>query len=344
MKRWCHIIYRLGFLLSILMIFLLGNTSKLKAQDPQFSQFYNAPLYLNPAFTGTGKEHRIALNTRLQWPSLPKAFQTVAASYDYNLDRMSSGFGLLAAADRAGSGNLLNTNIGFLYSYRVNLNRNWVVSTGVHFSYSFKSLDVNKLLLGDQISDNRNVSFDGELANVRSISFFDFASGILIYSKQFWGGFAAHHITQPNASLIGVTSPVPLKFSAHAGYRIPLHYGPFRRDVKSSIAPSFIYKTQGNFQQLDIGVQWHYAPILAGLWYRGILYKKALDNKVRRDALSFNFGVEIKDWKATYSYDFTISGLGGGSGGAHEISIIYDFKTPKKKKKPKFQPCPSFYD
>ncbi len=47
-----------------------------KAQDPQFSQFYAAPMYLNPGFAGTTVDNRIVFNHRIQWPSLPGAFVT----------------------------------------------------------------------------------------------------------------------------------------------------------------------------------------------------------------------------------------------------------------------------
>ena len=43
------------------------------AQDPQYSQFYAAPQYLNPAFTGMTIQDRIVINYRHQWPSIPGA-------------------------------------------------------------------------------------------------------------------------------------------------------------------------------------------------------------------------------------------------------------------------------
>jgi hypothetical protein len=46
-----------------------------------------------------------------------------------------------------------------------------------------------------------------------------------------------------------------------------------------------------------------------------------------------------------YSFDYTISKLGPGSGGAHEFSVVYTWSTrdPRKPAKDKLViPCPDF--
>ena len=337
------ILYKL-LIISVTAYFLVFGY-KSKAQDFQFSQYHESPLYLNPAFTGLGKMHRIALNSRIQWPSLPRAYVTNALAYDYNLDYLSSGFGLMLTRDVAGSGNLGNTNASFLYSYRVALGKKLVLSTGMQFAYNFTGLNQNGLTLGDQLLDNRGVSFDSELSNIQNIQFFDFSGGMLLYSQMLWGGFAVHHITQPEMSLIGDSNPLNMKISIHGGIRIPLYRGPKKMDNISSIAPSFVYKKQGINDQLDVGFNWHYDPVSAGLWFRGVPFNKTDANPglYDRDALIFKFGLLFPDFQAGYSYDFTISEFGGASGGAHEISIIFDFEAKlRKKRKKEFIPCPTF--
>ncbi|MFA9210006.1 MAG: type IX secretion system membrane protein PorP/SprF, partial [Yersinia sp. (in: enterobacteria)] len=37
-----------------------------------------------------------------------------------------------------------------------------------------------------------------------------------------------------------------------------------------SITPAFIYKAQGKFDQLDVGMYLTYEPVVFGLWYRGL--------------------------------------------------------------------------
>ena len=56
----------------LIAIFLFASAAQ--AQDPEFSQYYAAPLYLNPAFAGTSVDHRFIANYRNQWPNISHAF------------------------------------------------------------------------------------------------------------------------------------------------------------------------------------------------------------------------------------------------------------------------------
>ena len=90
------------------------------AQDPQFSQFYAAPLYHNPAFTGAAHKGRLVGNYRNQWPSIPGAFVTTSFSIDNYFKSYNSGFGLVATRDQAGSGGLSTTSLSLNYAYEIN--------------------------------------------------------------------------------------------------------------------------------------------------------------------------------------------------------------------------------
>ena len=85
------------------MIFGMASSLLALAQDPEFSQYYAAPLYLNPAFAGTSTDHRFIANYRNQWPNIARGYVTTAISYDYNLYQYNSGVGFLATLDKAGT-------------------------------------------------------------------------------------------------------------------------------------------------------------------------------------------------------------------------------------------------
>ena len=184
------------------VLYLFVSMGATYGQDPQFSQFYAAPLYLNPAFAGSTFEHRFIANNRLQWPSLPKAFVTYAFSYDYNMTELNSGFGFLVTTDKAGTAGLHSTNVGFIYDYKVHLPSGWIITPALHFSYTFRDVDFNKLVFGDQLTfNNQGVpTSDPTLATGIQSKYFDLGSGILAYNETSWLGFSAYHMNEPNES------------------------------------------------------------------------------------------------------------------------------------------------
>jgi len=94
---------------------ILGIFIDSKAQDPQFTQFYANPTYLNPAFAGTARCPRICLNYRNQWPNLSGTYVTYSASYDQHVDVMAGGIGLLVTTDDQARGTLKTTTASFMY-------------------------------------------------------------------------------------------------------------------------------------------------------------------------------------------------------------------------------------
>ena len=102
---------------------LMATTLTSYAQDPQYSQYYAAPLYLNPAFTGAELSSRIGVNYRNQWPGLDAQFTTFSAYYDTFLDDYNSGVGVLVTTDLEGAANLRSTSISALYAYDLRAGR-----------------------------------------------------------------------------------------------------------------------------------------------------------------------------------------------------------------------------
>lgn len=335
MKRYLHILFWLSCLTSF-------------AQDPEFSQYYAAPLYLNPAFSGTASDHRLIANYRNQWPNISNGFVTYAFSYDYNLADLNSGLGLMLMTDKAGSANLRSTTINFQYSYKVSLSESWVLSSGLNFGVGFRNVDFNKLIFGDQLAfdvDGNVPSDDPVLNNLNSTTFFDFGGGMLMYNRTFWLGFSAAHLNRPNRSLLEEEAQIPIKTSFHGGVRIPLYHGPFKKDRVAAIAPSFVYKKQGQFDQLDVGAYFLYEPVLVGLWYRGIPIQQNVKDNISQDAVIVILGFQLAKVELSYSYDLTVSELGPIGGGAHEVALKYKLDiigNQKTKKKERFIPCPTF--
>ena len=123
------------------------------AQDPAFSQFYANPLYLNPAFAGATPKGcpRANLNYRDQWPGIGRTYVTTSASYDQHIDALGGGLGIIVSQDRSGDGNLRTTHASALYSYHLEINRNFSLKAGFEASYRMIQLDWTDLTFGDMI-------------------------------------------------------------------------------------------------------------------------------------------------------------------------------------------------
>jgi hypothetical protein len=142
---------------------------------------------------------------------------------------------------------------------------------------------------------------------------------------------------QPERTFYGDDARTPYKFSVYGGGRIVLR-GIILRPVEESITTAFNLKFQDFSKQLDLGLYWYHQPFLFGTWYRGIPLAKKYPGS---DAVAFLFGYKMEDLSVAYSYDFTVSRLGFGSGGSHEIALIYTFKV-KTRKRYRAIPCPTF--
>src|SRR4051812_41818063 len=98
-------------------------TCSVDAQDIHLTQFYGAPLYLNPAFAGADKCAKFSLAARSQWSAINKGYRTYIFSYDNFASQYNSGYGLIAASDVAGTGGLRTTLVNLNYAYEVLLTR-----------------------------------------------------------------------------------------------------------------------------------------------------------------------------------------------------------------------------
>jgi type IX secretion system PorP/SprF family membrane protein len=299
------------------------------AQDPQLTQFYANPLYLNPALAGSRLCPRVCINYRNEWPNISGTYVTTTASFDKMVYGLHGGLGAIATNDEAGQNTLRTTTVSGIYSYHQAITRTFSIAAAMEVTYTQKAVDWSKLNFGDQIDPShgfiRNTSEVQELSAKSNI---DFSAGTVCYSDHFFIGFAAHHLTQPNESLYpGASSPLPIKYTGHAGFNIPIGQ---KGNPDVIISPNIIYQKQQDFQELNLGAYIQKGPIIGGLWYRS------------SDAFILLVGLEQGHFKIGYSYDVTISRLTNTTAGSHEISFSVGFAC--KKKKPHFRPvqCPSF--
>ena len=308
-------------------------------QDSQYSQFYASPIYLAPSFAGSTDGDRISLNYRNQWPSISQSFQTYSLSYDHYFPHMKSGVGLLLFREQAGASSLATTNIGLAYSYKFRFRSGWRISPGLNFFYTQRSVNADNLIFYDEIRTTGTAGSADDNKVLGKKTDIDATFSILTYNKSLWLGFTWDRIMKPNRSLIGDVTQDPFKFSIFGGTKFKI-FDKYNWASGQSLSPSFLFKIQDQYTQLDIGLYWYQMPLVIGIWYRGIPVFKELHSN---DALTFLLGFKIDQFSIGYSYDLTISKLVGFTGGAHEISINYLFSQGvTKRDKRRSIPCPTF--
>ena len=308
-------------------------------QDPTFSQFYANALYLSPSFAGATSEYRFALNYRNQWPAVPGVFHTYSISFDKALTNFNSGIGVLATYDVAGSGNLSTTNIGLIYSYDFNVNKEWHIRPGINFKFYYLGLDINKLIFNSQITGS-GTSPSVTPPPFDNVADVDFATSALVYNERTWAGFTLDHLLKPKTSFYGNDATVPVKFNFYGGAQI-LKKTRLRQKMQEVLSVALNFQKQGKFYQSDLGLYYYKDPLIFGIWYRGIPFATSQVG----DAIIGLIGIKTSQLHIGYSYDFTISSLIGSTGGAHEISLVYEFNNlslGQQKKRIRSIPCPEF--
>jgi type IX secretion system PorP/SprF family membrane protein len=323
--------YRFTKFLIAGLVCVICSIGDVLAQDPQFTQFYANPLYLNPAFAGTANCPRAILNYRNQWPGIPGTYITTNASYDQHIDAISGGIGLMVMNDKAGEGTLNTTRVSGIYSYQQAITRNFSIKVGFEATYFQRSLDWDNLTFGDMIDERKGFIYQTQdVPRGGNVSNVDFSAGFLGYSEKFYFGFAAHHLTQPDESVINDNSPLPIKFTGHAGYSINIKEKKYSQNNKSSLSPGILYQRQASFQQLLLGLYVKKGPLVGGVWYRN------------KDSFIALLGLQTGSMKIGYSYDVTVSRLTTATGGSHELSLALQLDCKPKKRRFRAISCPAF--
>ncbi len=340
----------------LVLLAVAGLGSPSYAQDPQFSQFYAAPLYLNPAFAGSTQLTRAGMNYRNQWPSIEANFVTFSGYADHFFEDYNSGVGVIFMHDREGRAALKSTFIGLQYAYQLRVANQVYFRPGIQFAWYNRSVSFADLTFGDQFDEfGEVIQPTGEVFANTNKNFFDISAGGILYTANAWIGFTASHLNTPSQSFDEdvAIEELPIKYSFHGGYKFYLKPGVvgsglFAKRSERSITPTFQYKAQGDFDQLDIGLYVTLEPVIIGTWYRG-LPMKSLEGFSNNESMVFLIGFTKKGPEDTfnigYSYDYTISRLQNTSGGAHEISISYIWSNRDPRKPPRDVmriPCPDF--
>lgn len=339
-------------------VLVVTGWAQVQAQDAQLTQFYAAPMYLNPAMAGNLDYFCDDLATRFRgnvtWRRQWDYFQTQVFSADFLFPKDKVGLGVQVFDDRAGNSGLRNFNFSSSVSYKLAFPGTWRFHSGLQFGVGSRSINNwNQYSFPDQFNNNGFTGVpSGDAQPVRdNVIYPTVALGGLVFNSNFYFGLSAFNVNTPNASFMGGSDPYPMRMSAHTGFRFSLRKLSNRSEAfrDLSIMPNIQVRRQRNTTQADIGMYINNEPLIFGVWYRGLPMVKNAENTINQDAFALLLGYKqiIGDYyfKIAYSHDVNISRLGYSNGVAHEITFSMQFigqKCQQLIKNRGVTPCPTY--
>jgi type IX secretion system PorP/SprF family membrane protein len=330
-------------------LLIVSMSQRTLAQDPHFSQFYAAPLQMNPAQTGVfSGEYRFIANYRTQNYAIlgNQSYRSIAASFE---GRRSVGrddyysLGVAVLRDQVGESKFSQSRAVFSGSYLKNLGgggrrgSGQFLVGGAQLGLGQWTYDWNNLWFSEQffVDDvNRQAFIDYGSSNGESLDlmetdlFLEFNAGVLYYNvidenNSFYLGGAMHHLTEPNVSFLeDQAEKLHRRWVGQAGGELSL-----TREM--SLLPAVAVMGQGS-SFMGIGGlsirynshDWREVAIRAGLW--GRIANQDVKG-MGMDAVVVSAILEVERWQFGLSYDITTSDLSSAnnSRGAFELSLIY---------------------
>lgn len=318
---------KLKLVLYILLTAL--SIAEVKAQDPIFTQYFLVPETINPAFTGTLVTGYTGLIHRSQWPNENRRIDTEYAFINSPIGReREMGLGLTILNQREVFTKYNYTQINGVYSYNVNLNDEWRFRLGIEAGYGHKNFNFSNLLLEDQINPNdgsiNGGSTDPGVLNANDkIGFFDFSSGILLYSDKAWFGASLKHLNKPNIAFTDYAAvPLELFLSVHGGYSLSLDDSSmsyFPEETNVLLTANYIRQAQYN--RLDFGTALELKPFIVGILAATNPEGKS-NNSHLLTSLNLFGSIQLDRFVFGYSYDINTSKM-GNTQGVHELSLTW---------------------
>lgn len=316
-------------LLAILVA--LFSFSGIFAQDALFSQFYAAPLYLNPALAGKSDCGELRLAYRNHYPALSQAFVTYRAAYEQPFGQGRNVIAATLMNDVQGSGALSSLSGGLTYGFRFQLSRKAFLKTALQAEYVERHLNWEQLIFPDMIPATGNELLPtGEMPADFSERLIDFNAGLLFHTENYYVGVGVHHLM--GGQLLSDAHPgtLPPRYSLHFGADVPLSGAPG--------SPVFSPNAIVQYQETAFA---HYGFYLKTSYFSfGILTRH--DFNLTFDAIIFGVGFQYQQIKIAYSYDWPILSAKKQTFGAHEISFGMNFACNNQKGKRQAVPCPAY--
>jgi type IX secretion system PorP/SprF family membrane protein len=316
---------------NIFIIVAVAGALSSSAQDPHFTQFYSAPLTVNPAYTGVFEgQVRVMSNYRQQWGNAIDPFTTAIVSGDIKIGKRESdaqnpfniGFQLMNDRSMRGAFKSNYATLSASYHVPIDLEGYKSFGAGLTASYADRRIDfLNQSFDAQFTSGGFDLSLPtGESALQNLEPFMTVGAGLLYRHENretgdfFDIGASAFHLNRPRQSALGdVNQIIPVRFSGQVSYQKYLN-------ETTIINLRGLYQNQASVEYMLAGVS--YAKLIgvnkemvgAGIWYRSA------------DAVSPYLFLEWNKVMVGLSYDVTLSDLTKGPKPARSIEMSLQWR------------------
>ena len=172
---------------------LLCTVAALRAsaqQDPLYSQYFNNPMLINPAFAGSYNRLYLGIAYRTQWTGIDGGPTTLNFNGHLSLADNKMGAGIIVVQDKIGD--IKNTQYGATYAYKINL-KNSIFSFGMQAGFIQYSTNLDGVRVNNP--DPRFTSFTETKFNT--------GVGLLLRNEKFSVGLSVPQLLSNSASLGG---------------------------------------------------------------------------------------------------------------------------------------------
>ena len=283
----------------IIIALLCSGLPSAAQQDPLYSQYFNNPMLINPAFAGSMERLYAGVAYRTQWAGIDGGPVTFNFNTHMTLVNNKVGVGLLAVQDKLGD--VKNTQAGGVASYRIKLSGGTTFSFGMQMGFTRYATDPNAV----RLQNNPDPAFNQIIQ-----SQFNLGAGALLQNQKYLVSLSVPRMLPGSVSQGGQT----IKIYSQNFYLYGAYYFALNDNVQ--FRPSTLLRaTPGTPASIDVNCNFTFKR----LYTAGIFTRK------------FNtYGVLLQMVFSNYriGYVFELPGKGSALNyNTHEISVAISLPT-----------------
>lgn len=292
-------------LITLVSIVFLVSLQIYAQQTPHYTQYMYNMNIINPAYAGARADISIGLLARQQWVGIEGTPQT--QTFSINARTFDSvGMGLSVVQDKLGL--LEDTNVNLDMSYTMVTSQHSRLAFGIKGGFSNYS---NFLSAGLTPDNDSYANLTGTYPNA--------GVGLFFYTKNYYVGFSIPQLFNTPKFRLDPNSYSSV-LNDYQSYFGTFGYV-FQVNEKVKFKPSTLIKVTGGL------------PLSVDL-NANILYNNQIEFGASyryHDSVSAMAAIVVnKKFRIGYSYDYTLTNLGGFNQGSHELMLLIDFDFAKR--------------